>query len=320
MRFGRRIIYVFVSVFAIIGTVYLIWLQNENSEVPKVWREKRRPKDFIDHPVFERKTSLPELSFPKLNIFKGGTENENNKIPCVKLNTWRGQTPICIFDPDIDRMISSYVKDYGTWEQDLMNETGHVLLQKPYLTFVDIGCNIGTFTLFSAKLGTRVIAVDILESALNLVHKSLLKGGLKQNVTLVLNAISDTRENVKVHVVEENPGGSYIEQNNTSDKSVDAILLDDLISLIGPGSVFLKMDIEGNEYKALKGGSRFFQVLNVEHIFMEWMLHRYSPNGKGIVHFLLRNGMLPYESLSRQTPLDLKRSYQWPDNIFWSKR
>ncbi|XP_052097360.1 uncharacterized protein LOC127732364 [Mytilus californianus] len=320
MRFGRRIIHVFVSVFAIIGTVYFIWLQNENSEIPKVLREKRRPKDFIDHPVFDRKTSLPILSFPKLNIFKGGTENESNKISCVKLNTFRGQTPICIFDPEIDRMISSYVKDYGTWEQDLMNETGQVLLQKPYLTFVDIGCNIGTFTLFSAKLGTRVIAIDILESALNLVHKSLLKGGLKQNVTLVLNAISDTRENVKVHVVKENPGGSYIEQNNTSDKSVDAILLDDLISLVGPGSVFLKMDIEGNEHKALKGGSRFFQVLNVEHIFMEWMLHRYSPNGKEIVHFLLRNGMLPYESLSRQTPLDLKRSYQWPDNIFWSKR
>lgn len=322
MRPRRRIVLIFVLVVSVtLSFLYYLSLQDDRSLGKPPGRKKSR--DFINHPVFDdvEESNLKLVTdIPRLHIFKYPNHLTGNESQCVTLKTFRGPTPICIFDPNVDRMISSYIRDYETWEEDLLNETGLVLEGRPSLTFVDIGCNIGTFTLFNAKLGRRVVCIDILNAALELVQKSLVLGGLEQNVTLLLNAVSDKRESVKVNIVKDNPGGSYIEHNKTGKSYVNAILLDDVLSVIGSGSIFLKLDIEGNEHKALKGGSKYFQVLDVQYILMEWMLHRYNPNGKEIIQFLLRNGMLPYEKLSRNKPLDLAIPYQWPDNIFWRKR
>lgn len=325
MRYGRKIFYITLPCISLIPClVYLFLIENKEIQIPALPTERRHQQDFIDHPVYDHGTLPPKVSTDKpqmINVFKSSVIKTDKDNLCVNLKTPKGPTPICIFDPAVDRMISSYVNDYGTWEQELLNETGYILSKKPHLTFVDVGCNLGTFTLFNAKLGIRVIAIDALKPALERLELSLIKGGLRENVTILLNAISDKREHVAVHVVKDNPGGSYIEHNQTSgDNSIHAIILDDIVSLVSSKSVFLKMDIEGNEYIALKAASRFFQLLNVEHVLMEWAFHRFNPNGQYIIQFLLRNGMLPFEKLSSHSPLNLAKSYQWPDNIFWSKR
>ena len=67
-----------------------------------------------------------------------------------------------------------------------------MLRDQPDLLFLDIGCNIGTYTIAMAHLGRTVVAVDALIDNLQLLNKSLLLGNFQKYVTLNWNAVSDT--------------------------------------------------------------------------------------------------------------------------------
>lgn len=298
-------------------------------------------RDFIDPDihVFVDDTEEPDITTKQITktntsyirIYKGS--RRVSKSSCVGFKTWNGDTPICVYPKADDKMISAYVTDYGTWEPELLNMTGEIMLSNHRLKFIDLGCNIGTFTLFVAKLGRNVIAIDALSYSLDLLQQSLRLGKLQENVTLILNALSDEHREVSVNVVRGNVGGSYIKESQTAeidhtkspdqslhDTTVNTIVFDDLLSLVSAGSeVFIKMDIEGNELKALKHASHFFQSVNVRFLLMEWMLHRSNESGRDIMNFLLRNGMLPYNP--ENTKEILPRNYgSWPDNVLWIKR
>lgn len=298
-------------------------------------------RDFIDPDVHVFVDESEEPDTKNKMISKANTNYINiyngsqmvNKSSCVPFKTWNGDTPICVYSKADDNMISAYVTDYGTWEPELLNITGEIILTNHRLKFVDLGCNIGTFTLFVAKLGRNVIALDALSYNLDLLQESLRLGKIQEKVVLILNALSDDHREVSVNVVRGNVGGSYIKESRTAetnnpesseqplkDTTVKTVIFDDLLDLVPSGSeVFIKMDIEGNELKALKHASNFFQSVNVRFLLMEWMLHRTSKSGRDIVNFLLRNGMLPYNP--ENTKDILPRNYgSWPDNVLWIKR
>ncbi|KAK3577538.1 hypothetical protein CHS0354_026503, partial [Potamilus streckersoni] len=210
-------------------------------------------------------------------------ENQIVKSECVLLNTLNGTTPICIYDPRNDGMISSYVKDYGTWEQDLLNATGSVLLRNPELSFFDLGCNIGVYTLFVAKLGRYVVAVDSVWTSLSLLHKSVKLGNFQNRIALIWNAVSDVYENVTMDIPPSNFGGAHMvrkDSRNSSDLTnlVETVTLSDFTELFKSKKVFMKMDIEGYELRALRGGRDFFEEVDVRYILMEWVHHRYNDN------------------------------------------
>jgi FkbM family methyltransferase len=277
---------------------------------------------LIPHGVQPEVTSPRDSPGPRCHVYRKPLFVEPG-MKCVNLTTLRGRTPICTFDPHEDRMISAYVFDYGTWEPDLLNATGEVLLADPDLQFIDLGCNIGVFTLFAVKLGKTVIAVDPVKSCLNLLQRSLYLGKFRKKVVLLLNAISDVHESVELEIERINMGGTHVKpagKTATDDSTVSTILLDDLLEVVTFRRAFLKMDIEGYELNALRGAARFFRAVDVRYILMEWMLTRNSARGQAIIDWLVTNGYLPYTHPDRTTLLEPKKYALWPDNIFWIKR
>ena len=58
-----------------------------------------------------------------------------------------------------------------------------------FFFFIDIGSNIGSYTLPVASMGRKVVAVDMMEDNLGYIKTSLIKSNLTQYVELVHNAV-----------------------------------------------------------------------------------------------------------------------------------
>ncbi|XP_046543485.1 uncharacterized protein LOC124253717 [Haliotis rubra] len=253
--------------------------------------------------------------------------NPHRLVPrssCVPFKTMKNGTRLCVYSKR-DQFISSQIRDTGSWEPDLLAAMATALTSVPNMHVIDIGCNVGMYTVYAALMGRKVVAVDPISSNLYLLYSSLTYAGVHDNVHLLLNAVSDHVEPVKVLINRYNVGGSRIEPvsestHNTNDTIVDSIVLDDLVRVVDFKKVFIKMDIEGHEVNVFRRASKFFQTFDVRYIMMEWMFQRHSPHGREICNFLIRNGFLPFKHITALQILNVEEYSAWPDNMIWIKR
>lgn len=76
---------------------------------------------------------------------------------------------------------------------------------------LDIGANIGYYTLLAAKLGQQVVAVEpVLDSIKRLQHAAYLED-VTQRITVVYNAVADVRTKATLRQSGHNQGDSRIE-------------------------------------------------------------------------------------------------------------
>lgn len=281
--------------------------------------------DFIKYPCVTGIPYFPETNWPltgkcvrTLNYTK--TEEELH-TKCVSLKTKRGVTPICTYDAFRDHFISKSLITSGQWEGDLVNIVVEFLNSQPDIEFLDLGCNIGTYTLAAALLGRKVVAVDAMIDNLELVQKSLSLGKL-QNVILIWNAISEDYSKVALTKYQGNIGGTAI-RNLTQDDLrkkeliTQTIRLDDLVPLFQGKRIVIKMDIETQEYNALKGGRTFFDVVDILMIQMEINWHRTRPSGPKIVEYLAARNFMAYTK--DKIPLNVSNISMWPGDVYFIK-
>ena len=196
--------------------------------------------------------------------------------------------------------------------------------EQPDLLFLDIGCNIGTYTIAIARLGRSVVAVDALTDNLQLLNKLLTMGNLQRHVTLIWNAVSDIRGTMTFVVPRDNVAGTIEKETITTETAflktrrrfdVRSIVLDDLIPMLKGKHVLIKMDIEGHEYHALKGGEMFFDSVAVPLIQMEWKFH--YQNGQEIVNFLSARGFDAVADIDGKTSLVGVNIARWPNDVYF---
>ena len=245
---------------------------------------------------------------------------------CVKLKTLLGTTPICVYDPKMDIWVSKYLQDKGEWEGDLVANMSIFLLSHPNVQFLDLGCNIGTYTLAIAHLGKTVTAIDPLIDNLKLLQHSLSLGNLQENVTLIWNAVSNKRSIIKLVKESLNVGGAHIEDSALEDYELNhgglaamSILLDDLVPLYTRKRVAIKMDIEGSEYNALLGASDFFDMVDVPLVQMEFAQHKTRESGLKIWDFFQAKGYAPFADIGGKLHLDPITISNWPGDMYFLK-
>lgn len=127
---------------------------------------------------------------------------------------------------------------------------------KPGMTVLEIGANVGFFTLlFSGLTGEkgRVLAFEPDPENFRLLGKSVAESG-RGNIACRQAAVSDKGGAVKLFISEENRGDHRIYDCGGGRDCVDveAVSLDEAL---GPGARadFIKMDIQGAEHLALLG-------------------------------------------------------------------
>ncbi|CAF5194751.1 unnamed protein product, partial [Rotaria magnacalcarata] len=162
-----------------------------------------------------------------------------------------------------------------------------------YLDVIDIGANLGLYTLLATQYDRHVIAVEPLYDSLIRLHKSIQLNDVQHHVTLVANAIGIKHERLSLNIVDKNLGASYLsyldelappvkkienivdEQHGIPPRvlaEVDTITLDDLVSIfpIFFKRAILKIDIEGFEALAFSNASLLFNRTEIPAIYMEF--------------------------------------------------
>jgi len=179
-------------------------------------------------------------------------------------------------------------------------------------TIVDIGANIGVFTLFAATQAPhgRVFAYEPVPHMFSILRENLLHNGFG-NTTIFSEGVLDRAGPGRVWLDSHNLGGHSVFPGTSDDRShwVDAnfVALSDVVERVGPHQVdLLKVDCEGSEYQIF-GAADESTLARINRISME-----YHSNGQelgGIEKLHSRLAATGYSVRKRQT--DRMRGILW---------
>lgn len=137
-------------------------------------------------------------------------------------------------------------------------------LVKPGDWFVDIGANVGIYTLWLAQFGVRVIAVEPDASAVRLLRENVIRNGY--DVEIHRAALSD-----RVGTARLTSGlgaGNHLTGAETEGQDVPLTTLD---MIIGRRTVAgMKVDVEGAEGLVLQGARVALSEGRISNIQLEW--------------------------------------------------
>lgn len=139
---------------------------------------------------------------------------------------------------------------------------------------IDIGANIGYYTLLFARLVGNTGKVYSFEPDPRnclLLEKNIQINDYN-NIVLEKKAISDKTEKSILYVTDDNAGSTMHKGNSTTKNEIDidAITLDDYFKANSIAPDFIKIDIEGYELNALKGMKMVLQSSNKIKIMIEY--------------------------------------------------
>merc|ERR1719270_2389537 len=227
-------------------------------------------------------------------------------------------TFVCIKPEKEDRIISDSLLYTGIWEEGIVTNVLKALKLYPDAVFLDLGANIGVYSLLVAQLRhsssdyrpERVVAVDAAGDNLEYIRKSLINNKISRPlVTLVHNAISNVSEPlypVNPKDYHTNPGTlEFLRKEDIGKQEVlgpptSSITMKNLLEAIPPATLIVKMDIQGHECHALRSLGRFPTSHPMPYIFMEWgEVHERCPNLASFIDFMKGEGYMP----------------RWPENL-----
>ena len=246
-----------------------------------------------------------------------------DRSECVPLASL--EVKICIHSIEKDKFVSQTLKMGRFWEAETVLAFWEILMQHPELHVIDLGANIGQFTLIGVYAGRQVIAVEPRLKHIQMLHHSLVLNEYQSQVTIVHNALSDHYERVRLGVYSDNQGGTHVLEkseiiDNTNirieDNAVDTIILSDLVPVLTFNKAIIKMDIEGFEDKAMKFADALLDKLFVPHILMEWLAMCKKP--ESVIQPLLDwFGKRGYECfpVGGRSRLNLTEWRTWPTDI-----
>ena len=240
---------------------------------------------------------------------------------------------ICVYDrPEKDVYVSAAILKGELFEAGNVRLLESELKKDPELGFIDIGSNVGQFSVVAAAMGRKVLSVEALQAHVRMLARAAVRNGFQDRMKIVHNAASDSYRTVSLVTPPGNMGMTRIKTNQGQGyvavaEGVPTILLDDLASVVHFRRAIMKLDIEGEEVPALSHSSKLFDAVDIPLVFMEWWggekpyeLYR-SPEQVAMVNtvleFLTARGYRVYDTAKRPSSLDQWK--KWPFEVLWIK-
>ena len=135
--------------------------------------------------------------------------------------------------------------------------------------FVDVGANIGAYSLLAAKLcNAKVISFEPISESYNSLKKNIEVNNLEKLIDARKVCLSD-KPGELIMSCNKNTQNSVIEgeTKHVAHEAVKASTLDKEISAQNPR--FIKIDVEGFENNVLKGGEKLFSSRLLEVVIIE---------------------------------------------------
>lgn len=166
---------------------------------------------------------------------------------------------------------------------------------------IDVGANIGYYTLIFAKLvgqEGKVFAFEPEPTNFNILKKNV-KINEYENVILINKAVSNKTGKMTLDLDEINKGGHSISKNN-SEKTIEieSTKLDDYFKTYDGNINFIKLDIEGAEVEAIKGMSETIEKNEEVNIMAEYnplSLSNLGSNSEEYFKSLMKFGFKIYD-------------------------
>jgi len=177
-----------------------------------------------------------------------------------------------------DRYISASVHEAKTpWDSYIWDRIVSLTPSNASgLVFIDVGANIGYFSLAAASMGYNVIAFEPMSRNAKKLAKSIDMNGFGSRVTLYQNAVTDVsgQRVVLKETDATNQGNGQIVSTTLGDLhgvyGVDyatSVTLSDALS--GIDAFIVKIDVEGHEGNVLQGARDWICGNVVRHLIVE---------------------------------------------------
>jgi len=151
---------------------------------------------------------------------------------------------------------------------------------------LDVGANIGQYTLLAAAMGFKVFAFEPVPNHVEMIRRSLYLNGWPDRVHLYQNGIADYRDKVIINLHKDNQGGATIEKIASKEdetqtdfrfqarQTIDLVTFNDVLPEIDRyypdlDIVFWKADIEGYEPRMFRGASNLLSQKKIPLILIE---------------------------------------------------
>lgn len=188
--------------------------------------------------------------------------------------TWAGE----IRDESPDAITLNEI--YG---EDVYRARGHI---EPESLVLDLGANVGVFSIWAAQLGANVVACEPAGQNLEQLDRNVRAHDLEGQVTVLPVAVGASDGWGRMMPLDMTPENSVEAWLQTMPEQVgDAVpivSLDSLFADVGSGADVLKIDVEGAEYEIIAGAS-LDTLRRVRFITIEFhggpMTHRPAPAG-----------------------------------------
>lgn len=182
-----------------------------------------------------------------------------------------GQFSICLDPSDRGSIYTLACCQADIFEPFEKGIFGEIICSNPDSLVIDIGASYGVYTLFACdlvrhKFGRKVVSVEPDRRVFEKLSESVSHNGFDENVILINKAVSNSDEKQVTFFV--NASGSVDNRSNTAGQiqvrdsyDVNAITIDSIIADvekdgIKPQTIIVKIDIQGNEPRAIRGMSK----------------------------------------------------------------
>jgi len=254
----------------------------------------------------------------------------NETLKCTVNFLMNMTFPICHYTYETDDSISGYLLAGIYYEEYAVSRFLRLLRLDRRLQLIDIGANVGVYTLPAARV-TQVLAVEPNWRSMYRLAKGVYIGQVRPNVTLIHNAVSNVRATFNMGVHPTNQGNAFL-INTTKCKAtptnlscntlspIRTILLNDLLPLMRSKAALLKVDVEGHEVNVFTDSSagQFFDQIDIPLVFMEWNLcKRHSADVvQRLLNFFYSRKYAAFNAYNSK--LD-EHYYCWPENVVFKK-
>jgi FkbM family methyltransferase len=190
-----------------------------------------------------------------------------------------------------DIYISAQIHDKGTWDEYILSVFHHVLQKVPRekraaQLVVDVGANIGFFSLTAASYGVRTISFEPMRFNLDRLVSSIERNrGFGRRMEVYNMAVSNSNQMVflKPTSAETNAGNFFIQDVPAKDivgqYGVDYVTSVTLDQIINQDVLLMKIDVETYEPFVLDGAFHLLCHNIVRHIIIEVDKNQDSAHG-----------------------------------------
>lgn len=218
-------------------------------ETPGLWgpHHKLHNLDESFFPGFRFKFIAPDGTLQDEPHLRGDKENINLMLCIWDKNVNSNHVDLSWLKTQNEEIYNEVIVDncYNVSANDFVSNTA----------VIDIGANIGAFSLLAAKLGaTKVVAVEPVKSTHDMLLNNIKQSGFN-NIISVKNLVSNYsgREfNISLNV---NNGHNSMFTTANDYETVTTVTLADLLTLVGNDEILLKIDCEGAEYDIILDAS-----------------------------------------------------------------